>query len=88
MLFKKLENILEDYKEHYRITFEIMDNIDRQKIINKTKKLLKGSEKELKRILKMTISCYSPIGREPCGSCWKCNKLKEEKVYSARYGLA
>lgn len=85
--FDSLAGILLTYRKKYKIKFEIMDNTDRQGIINRTKKLLRGSEEELKRVLRMTISCYSPINGKPCGSCWKCNKLKKDKIYSARYAL-
>ena len=52
------------------------------------KELLRGSEIKLKEFKGITISCYAPQNGKPCGLCWKCKKLKEEKVFDIRYSLS
>jgi 7-cyano-7-deazaguanine synthase in queuosine biosynthesis len=76
------------YKPNYQIRVMVLPSIGRQKMINKMKKLLKGSESKLHEFKQLTISCYAPVNGKPCGRCWKCNKLKEEKTFDERYGLS
>jgi 7-cyano-7-deazaguanine synthase in queuosine biosynthesis len=86
--FDKLCELLLLYKPKYKTNIDVLPNLNRQQVINKMKKLLRGSEIKLKQFKGITISCYAPKNGNPCGSCWKCNKLKEEKVFDIRYGLA
>ncbi len=86
--FKKFCELLNIYKPNYQMKVEVLPDINRQKVINKMKKLLGGSESKLKEFKRLTISCYAPKNGKPCGSCWKCKKLKEEKVFKDRYGLS
>jgi 7-cyano-7-deazaguanine synthase in queuosine biosynthesis len=78
--FVKISELLNMYKTEYEFAFEILKISSRQSIINKTKKLLKGSERELNRFMRLTISCYSPIDDEPCGICSKCKAIRDEKI--------
>jgi 7-cyano-7-deazaguanine synthase in queuosine biosynthesis len=85
--FNKLSDLLSVYKPHYTIKLGLLPNLNRQQVINKMKKLLRGSEIKLKEFMRITISCYAPQNGKPCGLCWKCKKLKEEKVFDIRYSL-
>jgi 7-cyano-7-deazaguanine synthase in queuosine biosynthesis len=79
--FDDYSKLLAKYKPNMKFHFEILRNWDREKIVSETKRLLKGSETELKKFRQLTISCYSPtVNGEPCGKCSKCKSLKKEKT--------
>lgn len=79
--FDRLEELLSGYKKQYPIKVKLMPNMNRNAICGKLKKLLKGSEEQLEQLLKLTVSCYSPIDGKPCGSCLKCKSIKQEKKF-------
>lgn len=77
--FDNISKLLSSYKRDYKIEFILMDNMKRQTIIGKTKKLLGGSEKLVKNILAITTYCYSAVDGKPCKVCWKCKQIEKEK---------
>lgn len=78
--FGKLSGLLSLYKPNFVITIILLPDLSRQKVVNKMKKLLEGSEVKLKQFKAATISCYSPKNRRACGSCWKCKQLKKKQL--------
>lgn len=86
--FGRLEELLSKYKSQYPIKVELIQNMSRDMICAKIKRLLKGSEAQLKQLLLLTVSCFSPIDGRPCKSCWKCVRMKEEKEFARLYGLS
>lgn len=87
--FDRLEELLREYKGQYPIKVELIPNISRDTNCGKIKRLLKGSEAQLKQLLALTVSCFSPIdGGRPCGNCWKCKRLKQEKKFARLSGLS
>jgi 7-cyano-7-deazaguanine synthase in queuosine biosynthesis len=86
--FDCLEKLLSTYKKQYAIEVSLIPAMTRDSVCGKIKKLLKGSELQLKKLVSLTVSCYSPKNGKPCGSCWKCNKMKEEKEYARLSGLS
>lgn len=77
--FDDISKLLYSYKKNYEINFILLNNMKRQTIINKTKKLLGGKEKLVENILAITTYCYSAVDGKSCGVCWKCKKIEEEK---------
>lgn len=78
--FDKFTELLSMYKPEMKFYFGILENWNRQRVINETKVLLGSSEIELEKFLHLTISCYSPINGKPCGKCSKCKSLAVEKM--------
>jgi len=84
--FTKFSELLRMYKEGHTFRFDILRNMGRQVIINKTKRLLRGNERELKKFLQLTISCYSPTKEgQHCGICSKCRLLRNDKKNTAKF---
>jgi 7-cyano-7-deazaguanine synthase in queuosine biosynthesis len=87
--FDRLEELLHEYKGQYPIKVELIPKWSRDKICGEIKRLLKGNEAQLKQLLALTVSCYSPIdGRKPCGDCLKCRMMKQEKKFARLSGLS
>jgi len=87
--FDRLEDLLREYSGQYAFKVELIPESTRDKICAQTKHLLKGSELQLKQLLALTVSCYSPInGRKPCGHCLKCRTMKQEKKFARLSGLS
>jgi 7-cyano-7-deazaguanine synthase in queuosine biosynthesis len=79
--FRKYEDLLSMHKHKMSFHFQILKNWSRRRIVEETKALLNSDEKrardELKKFLKLTTSCYSPMDDgEPCGACSKCESLE------------
>lgn len=86
--FDRLEDLLREYKRQYVIKVELIQEMSRDAICGKIKRLLKGSEAQLKQLVSLTVSCYSPIDEGPCGSCLKCKSMKQEKKFARLCGLS
>lgn len=78
--FGKLSQLLSLYKPNFEIAIILLPDFKRQQVVNKMKKLLKGSEVKLKQFKAATISCYSPQNGKACGLCWKCKQLNKETL--------
>jgi 7-cyano-7-deazaguanine synthase in queuosine biosynthesis len=80
LFFELLKCLLLVYKPNYKMNFIILQNISRQQIFKKMKRLLKGNESKLQQFKDMIISCYSPKeDGSACGKCWKCRNIKKHK---------
>lgn len=81
LFFTTLSKLMKQYHPEYTMNFHLLPaNLKRETTYGKLKKLLKGSQPKLKRLLDLTISCYSPINGKACGNCWKCRKIAEGKM--------
>ncbi len=77
--FSGIESLLNCYNDKLDFHFEILPYKRRYAIEGLTKKLLNGSEEELNKFMRLTISCYSPTDTgEKCGMCSKCTSIKKE----------
>ncbi len=85
--FDRLQELLCEYKSQYAIKVELLPEMSRDKVCGEIKRLLKGSEAQLKQLVSLTVSCYSPIDGKPCGKCWKCTRMKQEKKFARFCGL-
>ena len=82
--FNKFTELLSIYRPEFTFHFHILNSMERQTVIRKTKDLLSGNEIELKKLLALTISCYSPTKDcHRCGLCYKCKNLDKEKTTSS-----
>lgn len=79
--FNTLSELMKKYHPEYTMNFHVLPaNLTRKTTYGKLKKLLKGSQPKLERLLALTISCYSPNNGKACGNCWKCRKIAEGKL--------
>lgn len=87
--FDCLEQLLGEYKKEYPIKVQLIEDMTRDKVCRRIKRLLRGSETKLKELLWLTVSCYCPIdGGRQCGSCWKCDRMKQDKEFARLSGLS
>lgn len=70
-----LTDLFNGYQKEYKIKISALRYASRHQTTERIKKLLKGSQYELERLLKLTTSCYATADGTPCGKCWKCRQI-------------
>lgn len=75
VFFDKISELLKKQNKGLTFYFDILSYMEREEVIKKSKRLLRGNEIDLKKFLKLTISCYHPIDGIRCGECSKCKSI-------------
>ena len=81
LFFKRLSELMRQYHSEYNMNFHLLStNLTRKQTYSDLRRLLKGSQPKLNKLLDLIISCYSPHNGKACGDCWKCRKIAEGKL--------
>ena len=92
--FEKFTEIINLYTKNRQVPkdlsfhFPVLEYIDRDIVIEETRKLLNNNQIELDKFLELTTSCYSPTNAgKPCYKCCKCKSIREGKIERNKINL-
>jgi 7-cyano-7-deazaguanine synthase in queuosine biosynthesis len=77
--FSALTDAFAIYQKGYPMKVVLLPPSSRAQVFAKLRRLLHGSQSDLKVVLSMITSCYASIDGTQCEKCYKCRKIAEEK---------